>query len=71
MENPRETFFTEVSGSRVSDHYARNIYVKLFRGSYSHQKYFPRTLGNLFENTYNMYGAGIQPETYFTRSFIF
>ena len=24
------TFFTQVTGNRVSDHYARNVYIKVF-----------------------------------------
>ena len=24
------TFFTQVNGNRVSDHYARNVYIKVF-----------------------------------------
>ena len=43
----------------------------MFRGSYWHQKYFTKTLANLFENIYNKCGAGLQPGIYFTRSFIF
>ena len=33
MENckvPEKHFFSEVTGNRVSDHYARNIYIKVF-----------------------------------------
>ena len=60
-------YFTEVTGNRVSDHYARNIYIKVS----GHQKYFTKTLTNLFENNYNKCGAGLQPGTYSTRSFIF
>ena len=26
----RETFFTEVTGNKASDHYLRNIYIKVF-----------------------------------------
>ena len=29
-----------------------------------------KTLANLFENTYNTFGAGLQPGSYFTRNFI-
>ena len=39
--------------------------------SYWNQKYFTKTLANFFKNTCNMCGAGLQPGTYFTCSFIF
>ena len=42
-----------------------------YHGSFWHQKYFTKPLANFFENTYNMYGADLQPGGYFTHSSIF
>ena len=30
MDEEKLFFFTEVTGTRVSDHYSRNIYIKVF-----------------------------------------
>ena len=64
--------FTDVPGNRVSDHYPRNMYIKVpLKIGFLDIKnsYFTKT--NLFENTYNKCGAGLQLGTYFTHSFIF
>ena len=29
-DNIADNFFTEVTGNRVSDHYARNVYIMVF-----------------------------------------
>ena len=65
-------YFTEVTGNRVSDHYARNIYIKVsLKMVVSWILWTSKILTNLFENNYNKCGAGLQPGTYSTRSFIF
>ena len=60
----QRNLFTKVTGNRVSDHYARNFYVKVFLQiavlwMLCHQKYFIKTT-NSFENTYSKCGAGLQ-----------
>ena len=63
--------FREVTENRVSDHYPRNMYIKVpLKIGFLDIKnsYFTKT--NLFDNTYNKCGAGLQLGTYFTRSFI-
>ena len=52
---PEKHFLQKLLEIGVSDHYARNIYIKVslkIAGSYWHQKYFtkPLALANLFEN---------------------
>ena len=57
--------FSEVTGSRVSYHYARNIYIKVFLyivvlWMLGPSKCFIETT-NLFENTYRRCDPGIHP----------
>ena len=49
-------FVTEVTGHKVSDHYARKIYIKIclkiaVPWILLTSKYFTKTLANQFENT--------------------
>ena len=49
----------------------RSIYIKASLKIAVYQKCFIKIFANSFENAYNKCGAGLQPGTYFTRSFIF
>ena len=78
----QRTFLAEVTGSSVIDHYARNIYIKLFvkiivlwtvdlsgiKNTLAKKK---KALANSFENITISVVAGLQLATYFTSSFNF
>ena len=78
---PEKRFLQKLLETRVSDHYARNIYIWFslkiaVRWSYCYIKYFTNTLANLFENAYSV-GAGqgfrpdrIAPVVSFSRIFV-
>ena len=63
----RMNFFAQVTGSRVSDHYARNVYRKVFLKiavlwMLVPSKILHKTINSL-ENTYNKCGEGLQHGT--------
>ena len=61
------TFFTQVAGNRVSDHYARNLYIKIFLQVANLWMSVPLKIlhqnNKIVRNTYNKCGAGLQHGT--------
>ena len=75
--NIAHILFTEVTGNRVSDHYARNVYIKVFLKIAVPWRIIPSIRNKIysFENIYNKYCAGLQHETspvvLFSRIFLY
>ena len=72
----RETFFTEVTGNKASDHYLRNIYIKVFLRIAVPWilvilKIFINKLVYSFENTCNKCGVGLINRKLISSNFIF